>query len=114
MKLVLSIISKTDAPVVVGALTKAGYPSTVTNSFGGFLNKENAILLSGVDDTKVSYVIGIIGENTSESVEQASRDTDGGYKLPQQIRVERFGSAHRDLEQLRFLCLILSSLSIYE
>ncbi|MBS7403312.1 MAG: cyclic-di-AMP receptor [Oscillospiraceae bacterium] len=99
MKLVLSIISKTDAPVVVGALTKAGYPSTVTNSFGGFLNKENAILLSGVDDTKVSYVIGIIGENTSESVEQASRDTDGGYKLPQQIRVGGASVFVLDIEQ---------------
>ena len=87
MKLVMAIMSKSDAPVVANVLAKEGYPATVTNSYGGFLHKENAILFSGVDDTKVRYVISIIDENTTEHDVQTSGESTGSYMMPPKIKV---------------------------
>lgn len=90
MKLVLAIVSTSDAPVVAGAMSKAGYPATITNSYGGFLQKENAIVFSGVDDAKVQSVVKIIGENTSEKLEEtASAAVNGRFKLPPSIKIGR-------------------------
>lgn len=99
MKLVMAILSKSDAPVVAGVLTKEGYPSTVTNSVGGFLHKENAILFSGVDDTKVRYVISIIGEHTSEHEEQVPSESTGSYMMPPKIKVGGASVFVLDVEQ---------------
>ncbi len=87
MKLVMAILSKSDAPVVAGVLAKQGYPSTITNSIGGFMHKENAILFSGVDDTKVRYVTSIISEATSGYDEQGPEMGAGGYIMPDKIKV---------------------------
>ncbi len=88
MKLVLAIVSTSDAPVVASAMSKAGYPATVTNSYGGFLSKENAVIFSGIDDAKVRAVVKIIGENTTERVEDVSTAAiSGRFKLPSSIKI---------------------------
>ena len=99
MKLIMAILSKSDAPAVAEALTREGYPSTVTNSFGGFLQKENAILYSGVDDTKVRYVISIIQTHTAEHDEQVPETGMGSYNLPQKIKVGGASVFVLDVEQ---------------
>jgi len=90
MKLLIALTNKTDAPVAASAMSMAGYHSTVTDSYGGFLKKENAMILSAIDDTKVSAVLKIIRENTSERIEDVSSDLLlGNFRLPTQIKTER-------------------------
>ena len=103
MKLIMAILSKSDAPAVAAALTKEGYPSTVMSSYGGFLHQENAILLSGVDDTKVRYVIGIIGDNTAEHDERPGEPGGGGYMMPPSIKVGGASVFVLDVEQFSHL-----------
>lgn len=88
MKLVIAITSKSDAHVVAGAMTKAGYPSTVTDSYGGFSGKGNAMIFSGVDDSKINTVTKIIRDNTDETVAELSSHASGGkFKLPPSVKV---------------------------
>lgn len=90
MKLLIAVIHKTDAPVVASAMSMAGYHSTVLDGYGGFLKKENSIVLSGVDDTKVSSALKIIRDNTSERIEDVPSDVLlGNFKLPTQIKTGR-------------------------
>lgn len=88
MKLVFAIINKLDVPAVTGALTKAGYSSTVTNSTGGFLNKENNILFAGVDDNRIQSALSIIGHNTHTREENVPGNVNmGGFMLPSKVKV---------------------------
>lgn len=88
MKLVFAIINKSDVSVVTGALTKAGYSSTVTNSTGGFFNRENNILFAGVDDNRVQSVLGIIGQNTHAIEENVPENVKmGDLMLPSKVKV---------------------------
>lgn len=88
MKLLIAIVNNSDAPVVTSAMSREGYPSTVTHGMGGFLNKENAIIFAGVEDKRVNNVLGIIGKNTQVREESAPKDLDSGkFMLPDKIRV---------------------------
>ncbi|NCB73890.1 MAG: hypothetical protein EOM51_03985 [Clostridia bacterium] len=90
MKLLVAVTNKTDAPVVASALSMSGFHSTVTDSYGGFLKKENAIILSVIDDTKVNAVLKIISAHTSETIEKIPSDALlGSFKLPSQIKIGR-------------------------
>ncbi|MBP8640009.1 MAG: cyclic-di-AMP receptor [Oscillospiraceae bacterium] len=90
MKLLIAVINKTDAPVVASAMSMAGYHSTVSDSYGGFLKKENSIILSAIDDTKVSSALKIIRDHTSERIEDVPSDVlMGNFKLPTQIKTGR-------------------------
>ena len=100
MKLLIALTNKTDAPVVASAMSMAGYHSTVTDSYGGFLKKENAIILSAIDDTKVSAALKIIRENTSERIEDVSSDLLlGNFRLPTQIKTGRAVVFTLDVDQ---------------
>ena len=100
MKLLIALTNKTDAPVVASAMSMAGYHSTVTDSYGGFLKKENAIILSAIDDTKVSAALKIIRENTSERIEDVSSDLLlGNFRLPTQIKTGRAVVFTLDIDQ---------------
>lgn len=100
MKLLIALTNKTDAPVVASAMSMAGYHSTVTDSYGGFLKKENAIILSAIDDTKVSAALKIIRENTSERIEDVPSDALlGNFKLPTQIKTGRAVVFTLDVDQ---------------
>lgn len=88
MKLLIAVTGKTDAPTVASALSIAGYHSTVLDSYGGFLKKENAVLLSVTEDTKVNAVLKIIRENTSEHIENVPENAIlGSFKLPPQVKI---------------------------
>lgn len=88
MKLIIAITSRSDARVVAGAMTKAGYPSTVTDSYGGFSGQGNAMVFSGVDDPKINAVAKIIKDNTSDSVAELSSDAfSGKFKLPPSVKI---------------------------
>ena len=90
MKLLVAFTNKTDAPVVASAMSMAGYHSTVSDSYGGFLKKENSMILSAIEDTKVSSALKIIRENTSERIEDVPSDfLMGNFKLPTQIKMGR-------------------------
>ncbi len=88
MKLVIAVTSKEDAHTVSKALLTAGYMSTTTNSYGGFLEKENSMIFAGVDEKRVNDVIKIIGSSTKPSEENVPDDLKGGnFKLPSHIRI---------------------------
>jgi len=60
VKLVVAVVHADDAGPCSTALTDAGYDCTRIGSAGGFLQKGNATLLCGVDDTEVEAVIDVL------------------------------------------------------
>lgn len=60
MKLVMAIIHDEDAFHVMDILNEKGFSVTKQASTGGFLRAGNTTLLCGVEDEKVSQVVGII------------------------------------------------------
>lgn len=100
MKLLIAITDKTDASEVANAMSMAGFHSTVTDSCGGFLKKENAIVMSAVDDKKVSAALKIIQESTSERIVDVPSDfLMGSFKLPPQVRIGRAVVFTLDVDQ---------------
>ena len=100
MKFLVAVMSKTDAPLVADAMCRAGYHSTITDSYGGFLKEENAVVFCGVDDTKVADVMRIIKENTSERLVDIPTDVPmGKFKLPPRIKVGRAVVFTFDIDQ---------------
>jgi uncharacterized protein YaaQ len=88
MKIVFAIINNSDMSAVTGALTKAGYSSTVTNSNGGFFNRENSILFVGVDDNRVQSVLAIIKQHTHTTEVNVPENVKmGDFMLPSKVRV---------------------------
>ena len=60
MKLVVAVVHADDAAPCSSALTDAGFEVTRLSTSGGFLQKGNATLLVGVDDTQVDSVIDVL------------------------------------------------------
>jgi uncharacterized protein YaaQ len=60
VRLVVAIVHVKDAEGCVAALNSAGFPCTRLGSFGGFLDRENATLLIGVEAARVDAVIELI------------------------------------------------------
>ena len=88
MKILAAIINRTDVQSVTRAMSKDGYSSTVLNTFGGFYNRENAIVLSGISNNKIQKVMDIIRRNTHSVVEDVPTDVDfGDFKLPSRVKV---------------------------
>ncbi len=61
-KLVMMIVSDTDADALMGALVEKGYPVTKIGSTGGFLRRGNVTIFSGVTESEVSGVVGLVNE----------------------------------------------------
>ncbi|NLH00582.1 MAG: hypothetical protein GX488_01560 [Clostridiales bacterium] len=100
MKLLIIITSRSEAPAVVSAMSKEGYQSTILNSTGGFLKEDNTVILSGVDDAKVSKVMKLVQENTTEGVYDVPPDVSfGNFKLPKHIKKGRAVVFILDAEQ---------------
>lgn len=89
MKLIMAVLNDSDVSRVAAALTSAGYPATVTESYGGFLGKKNSILFSGVEEKRVTAVIELLKQNTDCVEVEPDSDAQGveGYTLPPQVRV---------------------------
>ena len=60
MKLVVAVVHADDAGPCSTSLTEAGFDCTRLATSGGFLQKGNATLLVGVDDTQVDTVIEVL------------------------------------------------------
>ncbi len=60
MKMVLAIVQAEDAHRVVTALVEAGHRVTRVATTGGWLRRENATLLMGVEDDRVDEVLDIL------------------------------------------------------
>lgn len=65
MKLILAIVSNDDSGAVSSALTREGFSVTKLATTGGFLMAGNTTFISGVEDSKVDEVIGIISKYSS-------------------------------------------------
>lgn len=63
MKLLISVVNRSDEHALVDALIDDGYRATVISTSGGFLREGNATLLIGVTDDSVSAVLEIIRAN---------------------------------------------------
>lgn len=60
MKLLLAVIQADDLQEVTQALNAAGYRVTRIATQGGWLRRENATLIVGVEDGQVEHVIAIL------------------------------------------------------
>lgn len=100
MKLLIAITDKADAPAVVSALTTAGFHSTVTDGLGGFLQQDNAVIMSAIDDAKISAALKLIKDHTTERiVDVPSNVLLGSFKLPPKIRIGRAVAFTVDVDQ---------------
>jgi uncharacterized protein YaaQ len=66
MKLVVAVIQGEDANQTVRALSAEGIGVTHLSSSGGFLQRGNATLLIGVDESQVERVVRVVQENCRE------------------------------------------------
>ena len=89
-KLVVAIVQAQDASRVVSALVGRGYAATHINSFGGFLRRGNAIILTGVTGQEVRDAILTIGEHCCARKEAASPKVEIGAGTIFVLDVVRF------------------------
>ena len=88
MKLIIAVVDKGEAGGVTSALTCAGFASTMTDSKGGFFDRENTLVLTGVDDFHVQRVLQIISDNTNDREVGVPEDIDlGDFKLPERVKI---------------------------
>ncbi len=62
MKLVMMIVSDTDADDLMAALVDHGVSATKVGSTGGFLRRGSVTIFSGVEDAQVEGVLDIVNE----------------------------------------------------
>ena len=60
MKLVIAIVHGDDAPACSDALADAGFVCTRFSTSGGFLQKGNATIVTGVENDRVEEVVGLL------------------------------------------------------
>ena len=61
-KLVMMIVSDTDADDLMAALVEHNVPATKVGSSGGFLRRGNVTIFSGVETSRVDAVMDIVNE----------------------------------------------------
>lgn len=61
-KLVMMVVSDTDADTLMSTLIERGYPVTKIGSTGGFLRRGNVTIFSGVADEEVDTVVNLVNE----------------------------------------------------
>ena len=96
MKLVLAVLHNKDADSCVTALNDAGFACTRLGSSGGFLDRENATLLIGVEATQVDKVIELIRGRAKRRNERlqapAAAGPAAGTAAPPPVDVEVGGA----------------------
>ena len=63
MKMILAVVQADDAAKVTQSLIEAGHRVTRIATEGGWLRRENATLLLGVEDDKVQDVLTVLKNN---------------------------------------------------
>lgn len=106
MKMVVAIVHSDDAGSVTAALSQAGFGVTHVKSAGGFLRRQNATILAGVEERDVERALGIIREQCHARTEQASPMPPivepGEVYLPYPLEVEVGGATIFVLDVNRF------------
>ena len=68
-KLVMMIVSDTDADDLMAALVEHGVLATKVGSSGGFLRRGNVTIFTGVPESKVEGVLNIVNEIAPDRTE---------------------------------------------
>ncbi len=63
MRLVIAVVERRAASAAMERLRAAGYAATRLASTGGFLQRGNVTLFTGVEDAQVDGVLGVLREN---------------------------------------------------
>ncbi len=84
MKLVMAIVRDRDAGTVIDELTRRGYGVTRINTYGGFLKRGNATILTGVEDAETAHVIDVLRETcgSPDVSPEGVRTTGVAFVLP--------------------------------
>jgi uncharacterized protein YaaQ len=72
VKLVIAIVHDDDAPVLLDALLERDLRATRLQSMGGYLRRDNATILVGVEDRDVEKVLHVIRESSRSRTELLS------------------------------------------
>ena len=106
MKLVIAVVHTEDADPCVGSLTDAGFPCTRFASSGGFLDRQNATLMSCVDDTRVDEVLAVLRSRVTHHHEELASSIPlaaaAGLALPAPVDVEVGGATVFVVDVARF------------
>ncbi len=92
-RLLVMIVSDSDADRLMRQLVEKGYPATKVGSTGGFLRRGNATIFSGVDAGAVDAVLEVVKEECRARTEYVPVQTlpffgEGAYVAEQlQVRV---------------------------
>jgi uncharacterized protein YaaQ len=92
VKLVLAVLHNKDADSCVTALNDAGFACTRLGSSGGFLDRENATLLIGVEATQVDKVMELIRGRAKRRNERLQAPAAAGTAAPPPVDVEVGGA----------------------
>ena len=92
-RLLVMIVSDSDADRLMRQLVEKGYPATKVGSTGGFLRRGNATIFSGIEADAVDAVIEVVKEECRARTEYVPVQTlpffgEGAYVAEQlQVRV---------------------------
>lgn len=94
MKLVMTIVSNSDAPNVLDAIAKEKFFATKISTTGQFLVDGHTAILICTDDGKVQQVYSIIENNVKKRVvkNQNVTSTIDGSLLKEAVNVEEYGA----------------------
>jgi uncharacterized protein YaaQ len=84
MKLVVAIVLDRDAANAISELNRHGYGVTRINTYGGFLKRGNATLLTGVEDGEAGHVIEVLRQTcrTPELSDEGVRANGVAFVVP--------------------------------
>lgn len=82
MKMILAIVNADDAAKVTAALIEHGHRVTRIATEGGWLRRQNATLLLGVDDDKVNDVAQVLKDSAAKRTTQIYMTSEGAGALP--------------------------------
>lgn len=103
MKMIMAIVQADDAHKVTQALNEAGYRVTRMATQGGWLRRENATLLVGVEDARVNDALRILHKTAQRRMAYVNVPSEamGAYN-PQPLEVEVGGATVFVLNVERF------------
>lgn len=106
MRLIVAILHAKDADACVSALNDAGFACTRLGSLGGFLDRDNATLLIGVEAAKVDTVLELLRGRAKRRNERlqatAPAAPAAGKAAPHPVDVEVGGATVFVLQVDRF------------
>jgi uncharacterized protein YaaQ len=80
MKLIFAITSSEAADNIADALREGGFRVTIMSSIGGFLRRQNATLMIGLQDEELDRALEIIRANAPPPEQKSSRTFPWGKR----------------------------------